>query len=529
MSGIIQGIDPIRLLEMCWPQVKIYDKQKETIYSVIQNDETIVPAGNKLGKDFISAYIALYFFLRCTPCRVITTSVDEGQLENVLWGEMKWFIQNSKVQLPLVVKHLEIKKLVNGIEDPKSYLIGRVAKKEEGLLGHHLARNELPYGGPATLMIYDEASGIENGFKDKTDTWAHRTLIIGNPFPCENFFKAGVKKGNIESTDGTRKFVNVIRIRAEDSPNVRYAQAQKKKKIKVTGENIVPGVLTYDEYEKRRLLWDKIRQCISLDAEFYEGAEFLLFPPDWLNRAEKIFKYHEMNTNIRFRKAEAIGIDPGEGVSPTCMYAVDHKGILKRFAQKTPDTSKIPGLIIDFARSVGLKPEDPDDAENILIDVGGGGKNHADHLREKGIEIRTIAFGGSASSSNKFERTKSYEDRIDEDESRQIYKNRRAEMYGIFSQLLCPDGKTEFEGFGISPEFTELRRQLAPFPKLLDKEGIMWLPPKYKRKLPGSNPSGVQQKTIEDLIGCSPDEADALVLAVFGMFDKPYLLEVGAL
>ena len=47
-------VDPVEFKKLCWPDVEFYDKQREIIYSVQDNDETIVPAGNMLGKDFVA-------------------------------------------------------------------------------------------------------------------------------------------------------------------------------------------------------------------------------------------------------------------------------------------------------------------------------------------------------------------------------------------------------------------------------------------------------------------------------------------
>lgn len=171
--------------------------------------ETYVPAGNMLGKDFIAAYIALLFFLTRHPCRVVTTSVDASQLNGVLWGEMRRFIQTSAVPLesdkggPLLINDQKIRKVYNGNICGVSYIIGRVAQKGEGMLGHHVTptQEELDNGYditvPRTLFIADEASGIDDVSYERAATWAKRILIIGNPFPCNNFFKRGVKAGDV--------------------------------------------------------------------------------------------------------------------------------------------------------------------------------------------------------------------------------------------------------------------------------------------------------------------------------------------
>lgn len=199
-------VNPLELQKVLWPDVKFAGYQKQIIESVELNDETVVPAGNMLGKDFTAAFVALSFYITREPVRVITTSVDNSQLEGVLWGEIRRFIQTSKYPLehtkggPLVVNHMHIRKIINfkTLEMcPLSYLIGRVAAKGEGMLGHHIPKTG--DGIPRTLYIGDEASGLEDTSYECADTWAERKLIIGNPYPCDNFFKRAVKGGDIKA------------------------------------------------------------------------------------------------------------------------------------------------------------------------------------------------------------------------------------------------------------------------------------------------------------------------------------------
>ena len=199
--------DPLKFAKYVWPDVVFYRQQREIIYSVRDNDETFVHAGNMLGKDFVAGFIALWFFLTRSPCRVVTTSVDHLQLEGVLWGEIRRFINTSAVPLkhteggPLIVNHLHIRKIdslkqVCGI----SYLVGRVAAKGEGMLGHHVA--EMGDGIPRTLFMADEASGVDDVSYQRAGTWCKRMLVIGNPYPCDNFFKKKVKEGDLLATPG---------------------------------------------------------------------------------------------------------------------------------------------------------------------------------------------------------------------------------------------------------------------------------------------------------------------------------------
>lgn len=202
----LQCADPIELAKVLWPDVKFYKQQREVIYSVVENVETFVVAGNMLGKDFVTAFIVLWFFLTREPCRIVTTSVDGMQLEGVLWGEIRRFIYDAKYELdagkggPIVVNHLHLRKILQsgpraGKRCGLSYCIGRVAAKGEGMLGHHAA--DQGDGVPRTLYVADEASGVDDVSYDRGDTWAKRKLIIGNPYPCNNFFYKGVKGGDL--------------------------------------------------------------------------------------------------------------------------------------------------------------------------------------------------------------------------------------------------------------------------------------------------------------------------------------------
>lgn len=221
------GNDPVRFSQVLWPHVKFYDKQVEIIESIQQDYETFVPAGNMLGKDFIAGFIALSFFIRpqlyfsedyvrevesrkspTNPfphtTRVVTTSVKDDHLR-VLWGEIGRYIDNSRFPLqyknggPLIVHHRDIRKIFHDKQCKVSYLRGMVSEKGEGLAGHHAAY---------TLMIGDEASGLDDLAYTQAGTWAKRQLYIGNPNPTDNFFKKYVEEGSLPITSDTPIILN---------------------------------------------------------------------------------------------------------------------------------------------------------------------------------------------------------------------------------------------------------------------------------------------------------------------------------
>ncbi len=314
----------------------------------------------------------------------------------------------------------------------------------------------------------------------------------------------------------------IIRIRAEDCPNVIIGKRREEAGLPPLAEPVIPGLISYETYKQRRKHWDKIKQQISLDADFYEGAEVLLYPPDWLDAAEE-YAVELIKQQLR-RIPKTLGVDAAEGGDSSVWTVIDEMGIIDAISLKTFDTTKVVDQTLELIDRYKLQ------SENVLFDSGGGGKQHADRLRKIGYNVRTVSFGAKATDPHE-QKKPGKDQRRDKNEVRTIYKNRRAEMYGVTRARLNPlnllpttklvhndagvvVGTTEIPAlyptaFALPAKYDELRRQLAPLPLLYDGEGKVYLPPKNKPK-PDS-----KEQTLRDILGCSPDEADSLVLAVF--------------
>jgi|SRR5262252_2354335 len=341
-------------------------------------------------------------------------------------------------------------------------------------------------------------------------------------------------------------FRKVVRIRATDSPNVRYALAERAAGRTPTGRTIIPGVLPWDEYLARLALWDEVMICIGIEAQFYKGATVLLYPPQWLDRAHAYWTKVHGTT----RRGLALGIDTGEGVANTSLCVVDNYGIIEMLSQRTPDTSDIVGLVIGIGTRHGVDPS------RWVFDRGGGGKQIADQMRAgvgrdgKRYPVQTVGFGESVLADLK-RGLKRIEERMDEREDRYTYKTRRSEMYGTLRLLLDPARLSDPTAGGLLPErspgafamppptagpvYAELRRQLAKIPLLYDKEGQLYLPPKNPPagsarpgEIVGMGTQRETRVTMTSLLGHSPDEADALVLAVHGLTHTPRQATAGA-
>jgi hypothetical protein len=365
----------------------------------------------------------------------------------------------------------------------------------------------------------------------------------------------------------------VLKIRAQDSPNVRRGLILKERHPDWSLDKIdehsrlVPGVLTYAEYVTRRATWDKVRQAVGLDAEFWEGAELLLFPPDWLTRVAQ----PEFISRCLRSPTESIGIDPAEGGDKTSMAAINRWGLKELVSRQTPNTAAITGEVIAFVRKHGVP------WSKVAFDRGGGGKQHADRLVEQGYRgVRTVAFGEAPQLELK-RGLYQMEVRKDTKQEAYAYVNLRAQMYHELSQLIDPAGWTEgfpdvmasIEDLGYTipdapqlplpgeteEEFTrrkarlagqklkanagfampdqdepyaELRRQLAVMPKLTDEEGRYWMLPKQLKTGKVQSSAKDRIKTLVEIIGHSPDEADAVVLAVHALLHKGHRSVAGA-
>lgn len=197
--------NPMAFAKIFWPDVRFYPKQEEIIRSVVEDDETVVTAGNMLGKDFVAGFIVVCFFLTRHPCRIVTTSAKDQHLE-VLWGEVGRFIQTARYPLDvkrggnLIVHHHNIRKVVNGDLCRLSYIKGMVASQDSmaAMQGHHIANTG--DGIPRTLFVCDEASSVTDEYYTMANSWMDRALIFGNPWQCNNFFYKAVK-GNLETGD----------------------------------------------------------------------------------------------------------------------------------------------------------------------------------------------------------------------------------------------------------------------------------------------------------------------------------------
>lgn len=473
------AIDPLQFIKLCWPDMRLYEKQQQVLMSVGQNVETFVHAANKTGKTRIAAVIAIWFFFSRTPARVIVTSSSESQLRDVLWAEILDLLNTSAVPLPFLVRDLCLRKTIgpNGETSAKDYLAGHVPRSVESFQGHHLEQDK-----PRVLVIFDEASAILDEFYAAAQSCAHRILVIGNPLCNDNFFYRCCKQGyRSDPTQPDRLLRRVIQIGARDVPNVELGLRFVEDGHPGEPPVLIQGLLTYQEYLLRQADWDEVQRTTRLEGQFYEGEGFFLFPAHVLDAAMNRRRWERLGRETR--RAEAMGVDVASGGRDlTCWTIVNRFGVIQQVVADIDNSMEIVGRTIEYMQHYDLA------GHQVAIDAGGGGKQIADRLREQNYWVQTIGFGDAA-------------------QDKQAYVNRRAELYGTLAQLMCGTG--EENSFALPPDAHELRTELAILPRRPDSEGRLRLPPKER-----SSSGQTSEKTIRQLLGRSPDRADSLVLAV---------------
>lgn len=322
-----------------------------------------------------------------------------------------------------------------------------------------------------------------------------------------------------------------IHISALDIPNVAEGLRQKAEGRQPDDREVVPGVLRYSEYVHRLATWNPQRIEEGIRANWYEGAEIKLFPPEWLLAAHARYDALQMLIGrklLQKRQAESIGIDSGEGSANTCWAVCDRFGLIALVSEKTPNTAVIPKRTIEIGRHYGVP------AHCWVFDRGGGGKQHADRLRAKKYLVRTVATG----SPPQLEPRRGLNQlnvRKEVKEEAYAYTSIRVQMAHDLSGMMDPsihnDGgdPPTYTGFALpppdgrtyGPQYAELYRQLRVMPKQEDDRGRFTLPKKQKRD------ANDTAKTLIEMCGHSPDEFDAICLSVFGMLHKERISKAG--
>jgi len=495
--------EPTTFVERFWPHVALTAYQRAILESVRDNPETWVYSANEMGKSFVAALAALWWFFT-RESKVVASSTTQMQLRNILWGEIDHLLRTARDNaLPFRRTHLRVEYGDGELPEKKFYLIGQVTEKVESFQGHHLKRAE--DGTGTVLFIFEEASGIDREFYEAATSQAHAILLIGNPLSTNGIFYEKCRVGDQAHPDGSgRLFRKVIHVSGDDSPNVIAGREWKQRGGLGRPPLAVSGILSYEQYLERLDNWppDKVRS--RLLGLFPDEIDQKLIPPDWLDLAQRLgAKLRTIDTSDFAGESYALGIDVAQGGGDLTVWCVVGRfGVCHVLAKPTPNTAEIAGQTLRLMRKFSIRNP------AVAFDSGGGGKQIADMLRDRGYTaIVDVDFGGSASSPEE-------------------YKNKRSELYGELRKAFEPTAAIRrlvdldpaawrarnLHCLSLPPDDSLLRQDLAVLPLSRDGEGRLRLPPKST----GHKTSGRREPCVRELLdGRSPDRGDALALAFF--------------
>ena len=427
--------DPVQFVATFWPQYRLASYQRQILYSLTTNTETWVHSANEMGKSFTAALAAIWWFTT-RKSKVVTLSTTKDQLKGILWGEIGELVRSARLggrrfDFGFVETDLELRYPDEaGDPTPKYYLRGRVAEKVESLQGNHLPMlydDETGAQIGAVLFVVEEASGVDDAFFPAIETQRHCSLFIGNPLRDQGTFAAVCKAGDQRHPGvADRLFRKVIDVSGEDSPNVIVGRAWRTAGRAGSPPRRgprgqiwqVPGILSYETFLEREATLRPSEKRTRLYGLFPEEAGQRMFPSAWLDAAQRLGALLQARIRQRGRpmgRPFALGVDASEGGGDKSAWCVRGRfGVVEIVAKETPNTTEIAGTTSALMRRYRIKPW------YVAFDAGGGGKQIADQLGERGYdEIMDVDFGGRANDSRK-------------------YMNCRAELYGELREGMQP-------------------------------------------------------------------------------------------
>lgn len=416
-----------------------WDRQQAILLALQEAERIAVPSCHGSGKTWICALCAIWFLMAHPGSIVITTAPTSRQVEAVLWGEIRQAYRRAR--LPLGGRLYE--GTAEWRLDDEWYALGFSTDDPDRFQGFHR---------PHVLVILEEAAGIKPhlwpAIESLLASEGARLLAIGNPTePSGPFYDLCREQG-----------VRRIHISAFDTPNVQ------------AGQNVIPGLVTRDYVDRaaRKYGVHSAYYVARVLGEFPQQAIDTLVPLSWIDAAQATY----LRTDAPGPEAvpNLLTVDVARfGDDETVIYWRQGKRLRLISASAKEDTMQTAGRVYAAWRAT--------EAGEVRVDAGGVGGGVADRLRELGVKVRDMHFGGAP---------------LDGD----AYLMARDEWFFALRDWLDPEQGGELE---LDPVDDVLPGQLTSIKYRLTSRGQNRIESKDEMKLRGLP---------------SPDHADAAAMAV---------------
>lgn len=309
-------------------------KQQEVMNAVVNHPLVSVKSGHRIGKSWLAAALALWFYSTFPDARVIGTGPTSTNVQGVLWRAVRQLHARSgrclkcMVEDPSGAKPCEHSTIIDS-KPAERAATGLVSEDFREIKGYTVRDVEAITGtaGQSLFFIMDEASGVPDqiyeGLEGNRAGWTEeagvmvRMLLIGNPTRTVGEF--------YDSHEHPRKKKVYARftISSRDTPNV------------IEKRNIIPGLATHYWVEQMVAKYgeDSAFIKVRVDGEFPIGEDGKAFSIALITEAEERWDETEATGILQ------IGLDPA-GESGTG----DQTGIVARRGQKIVALRRFRGL-----------------------------------------------------------------------------------------------------------------------------------------------------------------------------------------
>ncbi|WP_417379409.1 hypothetical protein [Gimesia sp.] len=505
-------------VELQWPDAVLDDWQWDILESLF--DLTIrrvfVKGNTGCGKGAAAGIACCAYFHIWNDAKIIITRDTVRTAQKIAFGEVDKWWRKMRFKPPG-------KLLTSGVFDTNQHSISLANPQHiEGFRGAH---------SPHVLFWFDEATApnLENKYK-LANTQAKKFLALSNPSTLSGTFRDSFPTVDPDRTQtiidqyGKTRCITVsgwectnVKEKCLEQPvapigGIKIADTYYTHGSPIAADDFervqpqIPGQTCYDEF--MALLNDAdplIRNVYALGKFPDQDPDKQVILPDWLikpvqfwSRWNRLYLRAQEKPHIFASKlleqilpVEGFGLDVAASrYGDTSVLAVGGRyGIRAVHECQFSDTQQTMCWVLETAISYGIDLKKG--VIPIAIDWGGGyGNAVGDPLKKRNVHV--IEIHGNANSN------------VDSKK----YANKRAELYGETARRLDPAGDFRMMPFAL-PDNQRLKAELVAPEKIYaghDGEKF-YITPKGRR---GSDES-FSGKTLHEILGRSPDRADAVV------------------
>ena len=377
--------------------------QADVLRAIAKHKKVAVRSGHGVGKTWLAARAAIWFFVTHPYSKVITTAPTWQQVRKILWPE----IHSALRKVPSILKeNFEILDTDVYMKDAKGnriqewYITGRSSDRPENMQGFH---------APYLFFIVDEASGVEDEIYyaiEGSQTTEAKMLLIGNPTRPEGHF--------YDVFHRDRDLWVTFHLSCLDSPRVKREWIEEKKRE--WGE-------------------DSVLYKVKVLGEFPDVISDALIPLHWIEKATQVkldFRPEDPEVELR------IGVDVARmGEDETVITVIGQKGN----AIKVFDIIPAQGKETTWTARRAKRLYEKYNAKIVNVDDTGVGGGVTDLLKEEGVRVSPVKFGASPTNN----------------EAKALFLNLKAQIYYELRDYFDPSK----EGIISIPDHPKLIRDLS--------------------------------------------------------------------